>query len=303
MKIAHASRHAIAYVLEEEHGVTPDNPSMAYLRNTSCTLNLTRDSFTSEELRKDRQISDVRTGTDQIGGAIGFEPSFGEFDAFLEAVLAGTWTDDVLTAGVEERSFTIERQFTDIEQYVRYRGCFVNQFSLNLQPNAMMTGSFEIVGLSGETADTPLTASVAASRTGRAYDTYSGELRDGDDTLAVVTGLEFTLNNGIQPQFVLFQRAAPFVTWGRSNCTGTLTAFFEDARMIQKFLDETPVDLHFTIGRPQDGQYQFTLPRILYTGTENNMEQDGPISISMPFQAVLDPEAGTNISIKRLAAA
>lgn len=302
MSIAHASRHSIAYVMEEEHGVTPENPSMKYLRHTSCALNLSRDSFTTEELRNDRQISDVRTGTDKISGSIGIELSYGEFDELLEAGLGGTWVENVLTTGVMERSFTIERQFTDIGQYVRYRGCFVNRFSLSIRPNAMVTGNCEIVGLSGETASTPLSTSIAASQVGRQYDSYSGALLENGTPLAVVTGLELTLDNGINSQFVLFKRAASFVTWGRSNVTGTITAFFEDAGLIKKFLDESAVSLRFTLGRSEDGQYEFTLPKIRYTGAENNMEKDGPISISMPFQAVLDPVSNTNLSIKRIAA-
>lgn len=67
-KIANASRHALAYVREETRGVTPADPAMKYLRHTSCNLNLTRDAFTSAELRRDRQISDVRTLANKIPG-------------------------------------------------------------------------------------------------------------------------------------------------------------------------------------------------------------------------------------------
>lgn len=299
-KIASAARHGMAYILESTHGVTPASPAMRALRHTSCNLNLSRDSFTSAELRTDRQINDVRTGTDKIGGSIGFEPSWGEYDDILEACLAGTWTDDVLKCGVVERSFTIERAFADIGQYVRYRGCFINKLSLSLQPNAMVSGSFEIVGLGGETARAPLAAQNQASKTGRPYDSYRGELKEGGETIAVVTGIELELDNGIQPQFVLFQRAAPFVTWGLSTVTGTMTAFFEDVELIHKFLDETPTSLQFVIGFPNEGQYRVTLPAIRYTGADNPVEQDGPVSISMPFSAVLDPVSGTNMIIERL---
>lgn len=298
-KIANAARHGLAYVLEETHGVTPDNPAMKSLRHTSCNLNLTRDSFTSEEKRPDRQVSDVRTGTDKIAGSIGLELSFGEFDELLEACLAGTWTDDELTCGVEERSFTIERRFTDIGQYVRYRGCFLNKLSLSIKPNAILTGSFDVIGLSGEVADAPLAASPAPSLTGRQFDSYIGALKEGGQTIAVVTGIDLSLDNGIQPQFVLFRRDAPFVSWGRSSVTGTLTAFFENAALIGKFLDETPTNLEFSPISPDGDAYDIVLPNVRYTGAELPMDADGPISISMPFSAVLDKTSGTNMIIRR----
>lgn len=298
-KIANAARHGLAYVQEETHGVTPDNPAMKSLRHTSCNLNLTRDSFTSEEKRPDRQTSDVRTGTDKIAGSIGLELSFGEFDELLEACLAGTWTGDELTCGVEERSFTIERRFTDIGQYVRYRGCFLNKLSLSIKPNAMLSGSFDVIGLSGEVAATPLAASPAPSLTGRQFDSYTGTLKEGGQIIAVVTGIDLSLDNGIQPQFVLFKREAPFVSWGRSTVTGTMTAFFESAALIGKFLDETPTNLEFSLISPDGDAYTIVLPNVRYTGAELPMDADGPISISMPFSAVLDKTSGTNMIIRR----
>lgn len=302
-RIANASRHALAYVREETRGVTPANPAMKYLRHTSCALNLSRDAFTSAELRRDRQISDARTLMNKITGSIGIELSFGEFDELLEGCLAGSWENDELTCGVEERSFTLERGFTDIGQYVRYRGCFLNKFSLSIKPNAMVTGSFELIGLSGETADAPLAADPAPSLTHLQYDSFAGELRDNGELLAVVTGIDLSLDNGINPQFVIFQRDAPFVSWGKSNVTGTMTAFFQSVDLIRKFLDETPVTLRFTLGAPGTNQYIVTLPKIRYTGAENTMDADGPLSISMPFSAVLDPATGTNFIIRRIKAA
>lgn len=299
-KIAFANRHSVLYCAEEEHGVTPENPQMKYLRNTSCSLNLTRDSFVSNELRRDRQITDVRTGTNQIGGDIGIELSYGEFDDFIEAALCGAWKDNEVTAGVEERSFTIERAFNDIKKYTAYRGCFVNTFSLSMQPNAMTTATFGIIGMDAETFDAPLCETPAPSETGRPFDTYIGELREGERQIAVVTGIDMTLDNGIEPQFVLFRRSAPFVAYGKSNVTGTLTAFFENQDLIAKFLDETPTSLEFTLGGAKgEGSYTFILPNIRYTGADNPVDGDGPVSISMPFQAILDECAGTNIIVRR----
>lgn len=273
---------------------------MRALRHTSCNLNLSRDSFTSAELRTDRQISDVRTGTDKIADSIGFEPSFGEYDDLLEACLAGEWANDILKCGVAEKSLTIERAFSDIGQFVRYRGCYVNKMSLSLQPNAMISGTFEIIGLGGETAREPLSAQNLPSKTGLPYDSYRGELKEAGKAIAVVTGVELELDNGIQPQFVLFKRQAPFVTFGHSTVTGTMTAFFEDVALILKFLDETPTSLEFVIGVPGEGQYRISLPAIRYTGADNPVQQDGPMSISMPFSAVLDPTQGTNMLIERI---
>ena len=300
--VASASRHSLAFVPETTHGVTPETPDMTYLRHTSCSLGVTRDSFQSEEKRHDRQIADVRTGTHKVGGSIGFEISWGEFDAFFAAGLAGAWAGDVLKAGTVAQSFTLERGHPDIGEYTSYKGCFINKLSFSVKPNAMITGSFDVLGLAGATSATPLSVSPKASQTGRVFDSYTGSLTEGGLPIGVVTALDIALDNGIQPQFVIFEKAAPFVSWGKSSLTGTLSVFFTDNTLAQKFLDGSTTSLEFTLGDGTNKSYIFTIPCALYTGADCPMQADGPLIINMPFMAMLDPVLGTNLQIKRATA-
>ena len=302
VKVASAARHSVAYVLETTAGVTPPTPTMKALRYTTCALGLSRDTLTSQERRPDRQISDVRTGTDKINGSIGFELSLEAFDDLLEACLAGTWAGDILSVGTEQRSMTIERSFPDIGEYITYRGCFANKMSLSVKPNAIVTGSFEIVGFSGDVATAPLAADVAAAPTHKVFDSYTGELKEGGDVIGVVTGIDLSLDNGIAAQYCVFQRSASFADWGKATVTGTLTAFFESGGLLRKFLSETPTGLEFTVG-DDNGGYTVICPSIRYTGAELPVQSDGPITLSLPFAAKFDPATGTNLRIVRHGAA
>lgn len=243
----------------------------------------------------------MRTGTHKVGGSIGFELSYGEFDPFFAAGLAGEWTDNVLKAGVAEQSFTLERGHTDIGEYTSYTGCFINKLSLSIKPNAMITGSFDILGLGGVTSTTPLAATPAASQTGSVFDSYTGELTEGGLPIGVVTALDLSLDNGIQPQFVLFEKASPFVSWGKSTLTGSLSVFFMDNTLAQKFLEGTYSSLICTLGDGTSQSYVVTIPRVLYTGADVPMQADGPLTMTLPFTAIFDQTFGTNLQIKRIA--
>ena len=73
------SQHALIYsVAETVFGTSP--ATYTDLRHTSCSLQLTRDSFQSKELRSDRSIVDFRLGTQKIAGDLGIELSWSEFD-------------------------------------------------------------------------------------------------------------------------------------------------------------------------------------------------------------------------------
>lgn len=86
-----SARHALYAIAEATYGVTPATPAFNFVRHTGTTLGTSKSTHISEELRPDRQISDFRHGTKQVGGDINFELSYGSFDDYLEAVLCGTW--------------------------------------------------------------------------------------------------------------------------------------------------------------------------------------------------------------------
>ena len=300
MPIASGSRHGLRYVPEATTGVTPSTTPVS-LRHTSCSLILTKDSITSNELRSDRQISDMRMVGTKVGGDINFELSFGEYDPLLEALFMGTWSSaDALTAGVLMRSFTFERAFTDIGQYEVFTGCHVNQMTLSVQPNNIITGAFSLVGKGAGLSASPLSASPTASKTGRPLDAMSGTLKEGGAVVAFVTGIELTFANGIEPKFVVGSAVAEVFVPGRSNVTGKLSAFFNGTAMINKFIQETPSSLEITLGDGGAGSYKLLLPRIIYSGGDNPASDVGAILLDMPFQAVLDPTTGTNIKLTRI---
>lgn len=298
--IASGARHALNYVKETSHGVIPNTPAMTALRYTACSLDLSRQTMQSNELRSDRQITSVRTGTDSVAGDIDFELSFSEYDPLLEAALFGTWVDDKLKAGSDAISFSLERGFEDIGQYSVYTGCYVNTVSLSLKPSSLVTGKLNFVGLTHSLSTTPLADSVTAPQSNEVYDSFTGTIKEGDTNIGIVTGLDFNLNNNITPQYVLMKRAAAFVVPGRSILTGTLTAFFEDASLNQKFLQETPTSLEFTLGDGLTNSYTFIFPQVRYTSFSAPVNSEGPIALNLGFSAIFDQTSGTNVIIKRI---
>ena len=133
--MANGSLHTMAQVAEASYGVTPATPAFKPIRINSTTLGLSKNTFESGELRSDRNTADLRHGTMQVGGDIVSELSFGSFDDQLEALLCGTWAENVLLNGVERRSFSVLRHFGDIgkadKPYHLLTGCEYN--TLNLQ--------------------------------------------------------------------------------------------------------------------------------------------------------------------------
>lgn len=299
---AAGSQTWLAYIAETLFGQTPAAPQTKFLRTTGNSLALSKQTLTSNELRSDRGIADVRHGNRQVGGDISIEFSLSAFDDFLEAALGGTWTADVLKAGTNLKSFSLERGFKDIAQYLVLTGCVVSKFALDIQPNKIVTGSFSILGKDETVSAVPLNADPTDAPANSPFDSYKGSLKEGGAAIATVTGLQLSLDNGSVANFVLMSAALDNITQGRSNLTGTLSAYFKDASLLNKFLNETESSIEITLNdkaNPAKG-YTFLFPRVKYMGGDPPVNSEGPIVQSLPFQALLDPVTGTNLQITRM---
>ena len=309
--MADGSRHSLSYILEAVYGQTPATPALKAIRHTSTTLGLSRETLTSEELRSDRMIPDVRGGAQQVGGDIEFELSYGSFDDILQAVLCGTWAPDGGGVGIDRlkaaavrRSFTLERYFADIlsanKPYHRFTGVEFNSLDLSIASNAMVTGTFGTVG-QGQSLGTAIIAGATypAGSTTSVMDSFNGTLNEGGSTIALITEIQLSLDNGLEPRFVVGSKNTIRPSIARSNVSGSISAYFEDSVLLEKFINETSSSLSFQLLDPEGNKQIWTMPKIKYMGGQPDVGGEGPVLLSMPFQALLDPVSGTNLYIDR----
>lgn len=309
--MADGSRHNLSIIEEVTRGTTPATPVFDPIRHTGTTLALSKNTIQSEEIRSDRMIADFRHGAYRVGGDISFELSYGSFDKLLEAVLCGTWATDAPIAGTDQlkaaavrRYFTIERYFGDIQSadkpYHRFTACEFSTMSLKISADAMITGTFSVVG-SDMVTDTAIIsgATYNTAATTSPLDSFTGSLNENGSPIAVITEIQLNLDNGLDPRYVVGSKRSIQPSIGRSNVSGQITAFFENSTLLDKFINETESDIDFTLPDGAGNQYKFILPRIKYNGGQPDVSGEGPITLSMPFQALFDATTGTNLIIER----
>lgn len=308
--MADGSRHSMAQALETTYGELPATPAFKAIRHNSTTLATAINTIQSEELRDDRNQTDLRHGTRAVGGEIVSELSFGSLDDQLEALLCGTWNNDVLVNGVVRRSFSLFRNFKDIDSsklpYFTYVGCEYNTMTLSISTEAIVTVNFGIVGANQlePSSTVPTGATFGEPSTTEPMDSFSGSIKEGGVESAVVTEVELSIENGIAPRYVVGSKKSIKQSIGKFKVSGTLTAYFEDATLIGKYLREEASSLEITVtdGMP-DNQYTFLLPKIKFTGGQPDVGGEGPITLSMPFTASYDPSILGTLKITRKAGA
>ena len=300
MAFAQGSRSSLSFIVESTFGTTPAG-NFTNLPFTTHSLNLTKDRVAGNDIQSDRMPRVDRHGNRQVSGDIVADLRDGDYDSLLEAAMLNTWSTDVLKVGTTPKYFSIEDYAADIDQARLFTGCTVNSLAVSLAPNQMVTGTFGLVGKDmtiGATEKTQDAASGAAP-----FDAYSGDLKIADtgsalSNAAIVTGLDFTLTNGFAPTFVIGDDSAPSLEVGRAEVEGTLTAYFEDAALINRFLNETETALEVSVG---DGtnDLTFLFPRIKVNSADVGV--DGPTSriVNISFVALRDSTEATNLKITR----
>lgn len=302
MAFAQGSRSDLTYVVESTFGTTPATPNMTKIPYNTHSLDLSKEVLESAEIRSDRLTDVNRHGARQIGGDIEVEFRATDYDDLIESALFSTFSANVIKVGTTLKHLSIEDRALDIDQYRLFKGCTVNTFGMNVQANNMVTATFGIIGKDATISGTSVDATPTEASGNDPYDgnNFVSSITEGGSAISIVTGLEFTLENNIDPTFVIGSTSTPQLEYGRANITGTLTAYFEDASLINKFLDETESELQFVLDDSVTGnQYTFYFPRIKYNGAPVPVNDEQSRVLSLPFVALRDSVEETNIKITK----
>jgi len=300
MPFAQGSRTQLAYITESTYGTTPATPAMVSLPFVTHSVDLSKTRVQSAEITPDRMPRVDRHGQRTVAGDIAVEMRPADYDFLLEAALFGAFATNVLNTGTTVKSFTLEDGALDITQFRAFTGCMVNTMQISIAPNQMTTATFGIIGKNMTQSTTPLDATLTAASNNEPFDSFSGAISEGGSTIAYVNSIDFTLNNNLNPAFALGSTTTPQMEFGMSNLEGTMTVYYQDKALIDKFLDETESSLSIVLDDRVAGlNYTLLMPRIKINGAA--VPVAGPTSrlITIPFVALRDSSTGTQLRITR----
>lgn len=166
-------------------------------------------------------------------------------------------------------SFTIERQSADVGQFFAYSGCHPSKMSVSMATEAHTTGSISVMGYKGKRGDaTVLPGALAESQT---YEVHSGVVgvgqlwEDGAPTEATVKSISFDVDSGLRAQTALGKLGAVGMGIGTIAVTGTISIYFEDGALYDKYENDVYTSLVFSSLDPDGNGYVYTMPRVMLT--------------------------------------
>ena len=198
MPTATGINKTVSYKKETTFGVLPTAAGAQTIRRVSSSFNLTKETYQSEEIRTDYQLSDFRHGVRSVEGNVSGELSAGTYADFLASALARNWTAATpsalgsTTIALVGGTYTITRTtgsyLTDgvrVGNVIRLTGFATANNDKNLLVIALTATAATVIALNGNTL-TPETVasggtyavtgkSTYAPTTGHTDDSYSFE--------------------------------------------------------------------------------------------------------------------------------
>lgn len=305
MPFSQGSRAGLSYVVESTFGTTPGTPSLIQLPYTTQSLNLSKERVTGTDIQPDRMLRVDRHGNRTAAGDIVADLRKADYDPFLESAFFNSFSTNVLKVGTTPKFFSIEDAATDITQFRLFTGMAVSSLAVSIRPNQMVTGTFSMVGKDMSISGTSVDAVKTAPSGNAPFDAYSGALSIGDaggslTAAAIVTGIDFTINNALAPTFVVGSASTPQLEYGMATVEGTITAYFENAALINRFLNETETALQVVVDDPTgSSDYTWLFPRVKINGADVPVDNPTSRIITLPFVALYDTTEATNLKLTR----
>jgi hypothetical protein len=207
-----------------------------------------------------------------------------------------------LINGTQQRSFTIEQSYPDIDVNELFTGMRVGECGISLPPAGIATVNIGFQGKNGVVASgasAPFFTNPAAETTTGVLAGVNGNLLIDGVASAVVTGLDFQITNNLSSNPVIGSNVVPEIFYGRSVITGNVSAYLENESLLNVFLNETEVAIASTLeasGNDPKDFLSFAFNRVKFTGVSKTIGPDGGVVASFPFQALLKNGTGFDTS-------
>jgi len=304
MTFAQGSRSALSYQLESSFG-TSGSPALISLPYKTFSLNLQKELVQGNDLIGDRIPRISRHGNRSVAGDLTVDLRKGDYDSLIQTAMLSTWSTNTISPGVTTTSLTIESELPEAVSFRLFTGVMINTMAVSIRPNQMVEATFGMIGKNMTHTGTSFDATKTAASANAPFDAYSGALRIADfgGALAAntaITGIDFTLDNGLEAAFVVGSSTTPQVLYGQATVTGTITAYVEDRTLVDRFLNEVTSQMDIEVDDPTGANpYTFFFPKIKINTADIAIDGPGGVLVSMGFDCLYDDATDKNFKITR----
>ena len=215
-----------------------------------------------------------------------------------------------LTLGLADlRTFTVQKEFSDVAQFFAYRGMAASKLSLNLATGALLTGSLDFMGSDSIRGDvTQFSSAADDAETFGIMNAVTGVgriLLDGAPLVGTfVKSATVEINGNLRGQTAIGVLGNVGIGTGTFDIGGTLEFYLNDGSIYDQALANTAVSIEFPISDVLNNGYAFVFNNCkLGVPTVQAGSKDADVMLSVPFTAIAPTNSDKMIYIDRFGTA
>ena len=305
MSSAKGSQSSISFVKEVTWGITPAS-QFTGVNFTTDDMEYAIENQSSDTVRPDRQTVDVvQVGAECTGG---FETELQalNIDNLLPAFfMVADWTLDVIQNGVVRTSFSIERAYNDVTQFMVYKGMVPNTMELSIESGSPIMCNLSFVGKeevnAQATSSTPAASAVPTKPTFSAG-TSVGSIEIDDVAVAacLIQKIDLTLDNQVEGKMAVGSLGFCDANANSLKVTGSISMYFTDETYYDLYLAGTEFKLEIPMTDSLGNEYNLELPACQFdSGSAPISGKDDDIMEEHTFIAIMG-SGGYTIQLTRV---
>jgi hypothetical protein len=302
MAQAQGSKGRIGFLKEATWGTTPSVSAgdVKIIPFASETLSATRAKEDNPHITSSRNFGVPVSGRSEAGGDITFMLNPLAHAWILRGLLGAPVTTGagpyVHTFKVPAAlpSYSIEKGFTDIAQYLVYTGMTLSKLSLKVKDSGFVESTATFMGKARTASGTALdSAPTTYVDNPFALAAANIALTEGGGALAIGTEISLDIDNMLDGDnfTIASQGARGGINAGKCKVSGTLTAFFSDLTLFNKAKNSTESAIVITLqhgtgaGSAGNEKLVITIPEIVYSEADPQIGDSGGVLVALPFTA------------------
>ncbi len=215
-----------------------------------------------------------------------------------------------LTLGLDAlRTFTIQKEFSDVSQFFAYRGMAASKLSLNLATGSLLTGSLDFMG--ADSIRGAVTQFGSAATDANSYGIMNAVtgvgtiLMDGAPFSGTyVKSATVEVNGNLRGQTAIGTLGNVGIGTGTFEIGGTLELYLNDGSVYDQALANTSVSIEFPVYDVLKNGYAFVFNNCkLGVPTVQAGSKDADVMLSVPFTAIAPSSSDKMMYIDRFGTA
>jgi len=219
-----------------------------------------------------------------------------------------TFSGKQLKNGTALKSLLVEKKFDDITEFLSLQGVRAGEMTLSVESGAIVTGTVSTQGKQGLAASVTVSGNTIPGNLTDAMNatTNVGTILEGSTPVALTTAIraiELNMNNNLRTKPVIASKFPVDVGYGFFEVGGSITVYFEDIVLYNKFIAHTESSLSFRFTDSAGNVMQFTVHRLFFS--EGNPVTPGgndDVILALTFSAIRDSTENSVMNIDLLQA-